>query len=1222
VQQLELEKKPRAGAPFEIPPIVTPKAAGRARVTVIIPSYNHERFVGAAIDSVLAQTGPRVRVLLVDDASTDGTLAAARTRRDPRLEIRRNGKNLGLGESLYRALRAVRTPFVAILNSDDLFHPERIDRLLAALEARPRAEVAASLLAPVDADGRACTVADSSPVFDGKRVHDWLQWFDAACQAPPTSGELVRPLLERNYLVTSSNLVARRDFLLELAPKWRDLEYCVDWQVFLAAAAQGSLRIVDEPLLAYRLHASNTVWFDEEREWRFYVESHRVVARTLELLLARGRDGQSRFAEQLEVIAGHLAGNDAIDGAGLYLGLLLERLKIPSRAIRTPENRRWIQTLESMRRMRLHVRDVVHVLGDNFGELLRMRGERPWLRTARNLGEAVADELDRMKWELQSALADRRNLEKLWRQAERERDQEISGKADLFRRIGEVEGEAHTARSDAATARTESEAARKERDAKEAELRRLSEVRSDLQSTLQSVQGEHESLRRDLEQAIGSLHGGKGPDSKRERTEDLSAREREALRLTLERLHEESAVLQDELERTRTSLDATRQRAQAEQDVERNEAVRRLEEERNRLIERFESEHAKAVAAVQVAAAERLAQSLAAEAAARLELAEEAARREAEAVAHAQAQAATERDALLARTKEEHARERAAERAELTRVAAEEREAAAYAAANERTALLAQAAAELAAMVGERDAARDDVAALDARVTELAERTRKLEEETKRLQALANQRTWERDALQRAPEYRFGHLVLNKMKLRKPLRAVEKTMHGARVRLASARLGAERRGLLARGGNKPRVFSTICWNFPIWSQTFVYQELMQMAKRGFELRVVYSKLEPREHLHQQFAPLWDFKRVMHIDRAIHRRDFERYQARFPDRVEKLVERLAAAARMPREAILAHDNFQQGFTYTRMAESWGAQYLHSYFFYDRSLMSLIAGEVLQIPRGVSCYADHLLNDYELKVVPLHLQTCEVVVATSARIKRELLALAPDTPTDKILVKPNAIDCTRFPVLPRPEPEPGSPFRLVVTSRIEPKKGLIYLVEAVKKLRDEGLDVEAHIVGDVDKGVATSENYKAELCDLITRLDLWGKIHLEGRQPEQGVRKFLSIAQLFVAPFVETDYGDKDGIPTALVEALATGIPAVVTDAGSILEVVDDRVEARVVPQRNPAALATAIRELLQDPKGRRFMGHKAAQRAREKFDVSVCEPWLHDRIQSLLANARK
>ncbi len=1089
VKSLELEKRPRTSAPFQIPPPRKATSAARAQVTVIVPSYNHERFVGAAVDSVLAQAGPTLRVVVVDDGSTDETMSAARTRADPRVIVRRNPRNLGLGESLYRALRTVRTPYVAVLNSDDLFHPKRIERLVAALKERPQAAVAASLLVPIDAEGRACATGDSSPIFDGKRVHDWLRWFETSCREAPPAGDLVGALLERNFLVTSSNLVARRDFLLRHAALWRDLEFCVDWQLFLVAAASRELRIVPEPLLAYRLHASNTVWFDEEREWRYYVESHRVVARTLELLVRSDRrDGERRFAAQLELVSSHLASSGDVDWAGVYLGLVLERLRIPSRAIKSDQSRRWIQTLDSMRRLRLQMGDMVRLLGDNVAELLRMRGERPFLRAARNQAEAITDELERVRWDLLSALRDRANVEKLWHQAERERDQEVSGKAELYRRVGEIEGGLDAARREAETARKEAELAWGETTSVH---REHEQVRKELVQALERIQAEREQLESGLTETI------EGVVRERDRLKSDAERERETLTRSIARLQEEIGTLHRTLEQSRIQLAAERAKALADRDAERAEAARLAEAERERLQE------------------------------------------------------------LLDRKRAAHAEQRA----------------------------------EL-----ERDLAQQ--------------------------KALADQRTREREELRRSPEFRAGDLLLNRMKLKSPLRALEKRGHAARLALATARLAAERRGLLGRDGGRPRILATVCWNFPIYSQTFVYQELLQMARRGFELRLSYTRLEPRDHLNQQFAPLWRLKRPMLLDRAIHRRDFQRYRTRFPDRVERITEKLCAASGMARAALLAHDNFLQGFTYARLAEAWGAHYLHSYFFYDRSLMALIASQLLDLPRGVSCYADHLLEDYELKVVPLHLETCDVVVATSERIKRELLSLAPATDPDKILVKPNAIDCTSFPVIPRVEPEPGQPFRIVVTSRLEPKKGLIHLVEAMKLLRDQGVNVEAHLVGDADRGVPASENCKAELSDRITRHDLWGKVHLEGRQPEQGVRRFLSLAHLFVAPFVETESGDKDGIPTALVEAMATGIPSVVTDAGSILEVVDDGVDAQVVPQRDPAALAAAIRELLADPRRRRTMSEKAAQKARERFDVSVCEPRLHERIRALVAARRK
>jgi len=474
--------------------------------------------------------------------------------------------------------------------------------------------------------------------------------------------------------------------------------------------------------------------------------------------------------------------------------------------------------------------------------------------------------------------------------------------------------------------------------------------------------------------------------------------------------------------------------------------------------------------------------------------------------------------------------------------------------------------------------------------------------------------TAEREAVWQSTERRVGDLLLNRLHLRRPLMGAASVAATIGQQLAVARLRVER---LFMAPGRPRVAATACWNFPIHSQTFVYQELTQLMQRGFEVRMFYSKAEPREHLHRRFDHLWPLRRRLHLNRRIHERDFEHYRRRLPERVESLIVKVCEASGLSRSALVAHANFLQGFTFTRMLEAWRPSYIHSYFFYDRSLMAMIAAWLLRIPRGVSCYTDHVLRDYDLKVVPLHLESCDIVVATSERIRRELLELAPDADPARIVVKPNGIDAAQFPVVDRREPAAGSPFRLVTVCRIESKKGLLDLVDAVHILRERGQNVEAHLVGAPDDWSTDSLECKRRLDQRITDLGLWGTVHLEGRHDLPGVLRFQRMAHLFVAPFVETESGDKDGIPTALLEAMATGLPSVVTDSGSITEVIENDREGLIVPQRQPAALAAAIEMLLADPARRVRLGMAAAATARARFDAASSEKILHDRIEQVL-----
>jgi glycosyltransferase involved in cell wall biosynthesis len=410
--------------------------------------------------------------------------------------------------------------------------------------------------------------------------------------------------------------------------------------------------------------------------------------------------------------------------------------------------------------------------------------------------------------------------------------------------------------------------------------------------------------------------------------------------------------------------------------------------------------------------------------------------------------------------------------------------------------------------------------------------------------------------------------------------------------------------------------ATACWSFPIYSQTFVYQELTQLIRRGFNLRFLYSKLDREQPMPSQFSRLWRARRRLILHQSVCEQSYDYFLKRMPEKIDALVDMLCRASGMTPQEVRGHHHFLQAFPFTRMVEAYRPDYVHSYFFYEGTLFGLIAAYLLDIPRGVSCYADHMLKDYTFKAVPLHLRQCSLVIATSHRIKQELVNIAPQANPDRIIVKPNAINTAQFPIVDRKEPKNGQPYRLVSVSRIEPKKGLVYLAEAVGCLRDRGVDVELHLIGGVDDN-ASSKEYAHALEARIREMKLGGKVHTEGRKSESEIKQFLKDSHLFVAPFVETESGDKDGIPTSLLEAMSTGLPAVATDAGSIPEVITDGRDGVLVSQHDAVALGRAIETLLRDPDRRQRLGREAADSVRRRFDVRACEEIFHERLRSLI-----
>ena len=423
--------------------------------------------------------------------------------------------------------------------------------------------------------------------------------------------------------------------------------------------------------------------------------------------------------------------------------------------------------------------------------------------------------------------------------------------------------------------------------------------------------------------------------------------------------------------------------------------------------------------------------------------------------------------------------------------------------------------------------------------------------------------------------------------------------------------------ILPGNSGRIRVLATACWSFPIYSQTFVYQELTDLIRNRFRVRFIYCREDTRSNLPGQFLPLWRSRRRAIMTDEVCQRAYRYFQQRYPETVGQLVADICSASGMGELELRRHHHFRQAFVFSQLAAAYGPDYLHSYFFYEGTLFAYVASMLLGIPRGVSCYADHMLQDYALKLVPLHLEQCRLVVATSERIKGELVALAPGTHHGKFVVKPNAINGSSFPpVAPYDDPATGDPFRLVCVNRIEPKKGLVYLVEALGILRGATPCPKLQIIGGADNDPG-SRAYGDLLRQRIDELGLNDTVVLAGLQTETAIQKIFSQSHIYVAPFVETEYGDKDGIPTSLLEAMASGLPVVATNAGSIGEVMEDGVHGIIVGQRDAAALAAALASLMANPEQRARFGNNGAKRIRERFVVSVSEEAYRSRIRRLV-----
>lgn len=448
---------------------------------------------------------------------------------------------------------------------------------------------------------------------------------------------------------------------------------------------------------------------------------------------------------------------------------------------------------------------------------------------------------------------------------------------------------------------------------------------------------------------------------------------------------------------------------------------------------------------------------------------------------------------------------------------------------------------------------------------------------------------------------------------------------GLRRRRETARRQVEHDALLAElaaaraarapTGNATRLLAIGAWSFPLYSQSFVYQELAALVAAGFDVRMAYTEEGDPEALPPQCAALAGRGLRLPGESAIARRDLAYFRTTRPAAIAELVDVLQRESGRSERELLSDSHILRGFALARIVEAWGAELVHSYFFYEGSLAAFVVQQLLGLPRGLTAYADHQLDDYPWKLAPLQLASADLVVATSQRARRELESLAPGC-APRLIVKPNAIDGEYFAPVVRADPPEGAPFRLLSVARVDPKKGLPDLLAAVAELVRRKIPLVLDLVGGVESGSARGERELAVLKTEIARHRIGRVVAVHGFLPAEGVRAALAAAHLFIAPYVETAAGDKDGVPTALLEAMATGLAVVATHSGAIPELVRDGVDGRLVSAGVPAELAQAIAELLAAPGERARLGAAAAQTVRERFELAVCEPELARRLRIL------
>ncbi|WP_448382390.1 glycosyltransferase [Desulfosoma sp.] len=390
---------------------------------------------------------------------------------------------------------------------------------------------------------------------------------------------------------------------------------------------------------------------------------------------------------------------------------------------------------------------------------------------------------------------------------------------------------------------------------------------------------------------------------------------------------------------------------------------------------------------------------------------------------------------------------------------------------------------------------------------------------------------------------------------------------------------------LSAGGPPPAFFSggllgMILKGYPRISESFISQEIALLESLGVSMEI-YSLRRPREsfthgsvrairapvtYLPEYVLP--NLRGLLEANGRLWARLGRRYAHSFQRALRRAVDRRTSAT--------VRHFLQAGFLAWHRLLGRSVRHLHAHFCHTPASVAFFASELTGLPFSFTAHAkDIYTSDPEqLRRKMARARFVVTCTAYNARYLRSLLETSPSPHNEPVPSVPihtiyHGIDVNFFRY--GTDPPPAPPFRILSVGRLVPKKGYDDVMVALKKLDDAGVDFRFDHIGSGEE----KDNIKA----MVRALGLHGRVTFHGTLPHERVIDFYRRSHAFVLGCKTAPNGDRDGIPNVLVEAMAVGVPVVSTRHSAIPELVEDGVTGTLVPPGSPAALAEALKKVL-------------------------------------------
>lgn len=393
--------------------------------------------------------------------------------------------------------------------------------------------------------------------------------------------------------------------------------------------------------------------------------------------------------------------------------------------------------------------------------------------------------------------------------------------------------------------------------------------------------------------------------------------------------------------------------------------------------------------------------------------------------------------------------------------------------------------------------------------------------------------------------------------------------------------------------------------FPAFTETFIIREINEISRRGIDV-IVFSLKNPDERMKSYgdyaqfynntiytpyFLSLELWKSVFHYLWNQPGCTLNILTRIFKSNFNDPITFLKTIAIFPKSLAIAK----------RLKDS-GITNIHAHW---ATVPATVAWIISRLNKSRYTFTTHAWDIFKAdNLFEYKIQSAFKVITISRFNKHYIENKLPNIMPDKILIIHIGLDLNKF----RPvHKAAGKIFRLISIGRLVKTKGFQFLLEACHLLREKNLPLRCQII-------YVKDNYDKEIFNLYQNLKLEGTVDLIPEIPQEKITEYYGAADCFVLPCIVGSDGDRDGIPTVIMEALAMELPVISTSVSGIPEVIKDNVTGLLVEPGDSVALAEAIEKLYRNRELGVELGRNGRRLVSREFDISTNVTRLLETIQ--------